>query len=95
MKTILGSPRHPLARLVDEVDLGLRLEIFLKNRGASRGHASPNGHGVTYHGIDKCDTCGQPLEKGQSLCGLCKACETKAKIKGRPVETVKPSRGIQ
>ncbi|MFB3145266.1 MAG: hypothetical protein ACE10F_11970 [Candidatus Methylomirabilales bacterium] len=30
---------------------------------------------MSYHGIDKCDSCGRPLEPGQGLSGLCKACE--------------------
>ncbi len=48
-----------------------------------------------YHGIDRCDNCGQPLEKRQSLCGLCKACEAAAKApKGRPLETLKPRKGL-
>ncbi len=49
---------------------------------------------VTYHGIDRCDQCGRPLEPGQGLSGLCKRCEETAKIATRPVETVKPTRGI-
>ena len=30
---------------------------------------------VTYHGIDRCDRCGKPLEDGQWLVGLCQSCE--------------------
>ncbi len=33
------------------------------------------GEGVTYSGIDRCDSCGRLLEDGQWLCGLCKRCE--------------------
>ncbi len=36
---------------------------------------------VQYHGIDRCDRCGQPLEDGQWLVGLCRACEQKANRK--------------
>ncbi len=50
---------------------------------------------MTYRGIDKCDGCGQPLKKGQWLSGLCKACEGAAKApKGRPLETLKPRKGL-
>jgi len=30
---------------------------------------------VTYSGIDRCDSCGRLLEKGEWLAGLCKRCE--------------------
>ncbi len=33
---------------------------------------------VKYFGIDRCDECGRPLEQGQGLVGLCKACEKAA-----------------
>jgi len=36
---------------------------------------------MTYHGIDRCDRCGQALEKGQWLLGLCKRCEAKEKCR--------------
>ena len=49
---------------------------------------------MTYHGIDKCDRCGNLLESGQWLCGLCKACEEAEKAPRRPVETVKPRKGL-
>ncbi len=32
---------------------------------------------MAYHGIDKCDRCGQSLEEGQWLVGLCRTCERK------------------
>ncbi len=49
---------------------------------------------MTYRGIDKCDGCGQPLKKGQSLSGLCKACEEARKVPKGPAETVIPKRGL-
>ena len=33
---------------------------------------------MVYSGIDKCDECGRPLEKGQWLVGLCRGCEKAA-----------------
>lgn len=49
---------------------------------------------VAYHGIDRCDACGRPLEQGQWLMGLCRGCEEAAKgSKGFPVETLKPTKG--
>lgn len=30
---------------------------------------------MTYHGIDRCDACANPLENGQWLIGLCRLCE--------------------
>ncbi len=48
---------------------------------------------MNYHGIDNCDKCAQPLEKGHWLVGLCRACEA-AKAPKRPVEMVKPTRGV-
>ncbi len=33
------------------------------------------GGGMTYSGIDHCDSCGRLLEKGQELAGLCQRCE--------------------
>ncbi len=35
----------------------------------------PQGGGMKYSGIDRCDQCGKPLEDGMWLSGLCKACE--------------------
>ncbi len=50
---------------------------------------------MTYRGINFCDRCGKRLESGQWLSGLCKACEKAEKpTKGRPVETVTPTRGV-
>ncbi len=40
---------------------------------------------MAYHGIDKCDRCGQSLEEGQWLVGLCRACE--AGVKGKSGRT--------
>ena len=49
---------------------------------------------VQYHGIDRCDNCGQPLEDGQWLLGLCLVCEQGQKNPKRLVEAVKPGRGV-
>ncbi len=50
---------------------------------------------VLYHGIDRCDRCGQPLEQGQWLSGLCKSCEQAQKApRKKPTETVAPRRGL-
>lgn len=49
---------------------------------------------MTYRGINFCDRCGRLLESGQWLCGLCHKCEEAAKDARRPVETVKPRRGL-
>ena len=62
---------------------------------------------MTYTGIDKCDHCGQPLEQGQWLVGLCALCEQdknqRRQDQGdlpfsgraiRPWETLKPRRGL-
>ncbi len=49
---------------------------------------------MKYSGIDRCDHCGQPLEERRSLSGICAKCEAVAKDAKRPVETVKPTRGI-
>jgi len=38
---------------------------------------------MTYHGIDRCDNCGWPLEEGQWLAGLCRRCEARAGGKRR------------
>ncbi len=45
-----------------------------------------------YKGINFCDHCGEPLERGQWLSGFCKRCE-KAK-REREVETLKPKKGL-
>ncbi len=50
--------------------------------------------GVTYHGIDCCDNCGQLLEQGQWLCGLCRACEQAQKMPKRSVEILEPTKGL-
>ena len=36
---------------------------------------TPQGDMNPYHGIDRCDRCGRPLEKSGWLSGLCKACK--------------------
>ncbi|MFQ5848050.1 MAG: hypothetical protein ACE5IQ_10345 [Candidatus Methylomirabilales bacterium] len=38
---------------------------------------------MPYNGIDKCDQCGKPLEEGQWLIGLCRACERKPVAAGK------------
>ncbi len=45
---------------------------------------------MSYDGIDKCDYCGQPLEEGRSLAGICEACEQSL----RRVETAEPTKGV-
>ena len=50
--------------------------------------------GKMYHGIDRCDRCGQPLEQGQWLVGLCQSCEQVQKAPKRPVETMKPTKAL-
>ncbi len=48
-----------------------------------------------YYGIDNCDNCGKPIEDGQWLVGLCRACEMAQKApRKKSVETVKPTRGL-
>ena len=52
---------------------------------------------MTYHGIDNCNHCGKPLEQGQWLVGLCRACEQaqeKAKRPKRPIEILQPTKGL-
>ena len=49
---------------------------------------------MTYHGIDNCDHCGQLLEQGQWLVGLCKTCERIQKVPKKRRETVKPRKGL-
>ncbi len=41
---------------------------------------------TTFHGIDRCDQCGRPLENGQWLVGLCRRCESE-KSSTRRVES--------
>ncbi len=41
---------------------------------------------MTYHGIDLCDNCGEVLEDGRSLAGLCEVCELAMKAAKRVVE---------
>ena len=43
---------------------------------------------MRYFGIDRCDRCSQPLDKGEWLHGLCQGCR-KALVK-RPGEEMKP-----
>jgi len=40
-----------------------------------------------YFGIDYCDACGQPLEDGQWLSGLCQSCEMAAKKAKKVIDT--------
>ena len=42
---------------------------------------------MVYCGIDYCDSCGQPLEDGQWLSGLCQSCEQKAKAAKKVLDT--------
>ncbi len=42
---------------------------------------------MTYHGIDRCDNCGQPLEDGRWLAGLCESCERAVKAAKRVLDT--------
>jgi len=49
---------------------------------------------VQYHGIDRCDRCGQPLEDGQWLSGLCRVCEEAVRKPTRPVEVVTSRRAL-
>ena len=64
-------------------------------RTSHHGSARAWGHLVVqYHGIDRCDRCGQPLEDGQWLSGLCERCEQAEKPKKRPVEVVEPAKGV-
>ncbi len=59
-------------------------------------HASARAWGhlvVQYHGIDRCDRCGQLLEDGQWLAGLCRACEQAQKMPKRSVEILEPTKG--
>ena len=50
--------------------------------------------GMMYHGIDNCDRCGQPLEDGQWLVGLCRACEQAQKMPKMSVEILEPPKGL-
>ncbi len=71
--------------------------VISQQRAGGRATTVPPVPGhlvVQYHGIDRCDGCGQPLEKGQSLSGLCKACEEARKVPKGPAETVIPKRGL-
>ncbi len=73
---------------------------MLRGGDSNEGHQSAlfevraQGGDVKYSGIDRCDVCGRPLEEGRSLSGICAKCEAAAKDAKRPVETVKPTRGI-
>ena len=49
---------------------------------------------MTYKGINFCDECGQRLEDGQWLSGLCRLCEEAQKNRKRPVESVKVRKGL-
>ncbi len=47
-----------------------------------------------YYGIDRCDRCARPLEHGQWLVGLCRACEQAREAPKRPVETLQPTKRL-
>ena len=49
---------------------------------------------MAYKGINFCDRCGEVLERGGWLSGLCKVCEAAAKAVKKPVRVVKPTRGV-
>ena len=49
---------------------------------------------MNFFGIDRCDNCGQLLEDGQWLVGLCKTCERIQKVPKKRRETVKPSKRL-
>ncbi len=39
-----------------------------------------------YHGIDYCDACGEVLDEGKWLSGLCQSCEQAAKAAKRVLD---------
>ena len=47
-----------------------------------------------YYGIDRCDRCGQPLEEGRWLAGICAACDQTLKKPKRPVKILEPTKGL-
>ena len=42
---------------------------------------------MVYSGIDYCDACGQPLDDGQWLSGLCESCERGVEVAKRVLDT--------
>ncbi len=49
------------------------------------------GRIVTYKGINFCDRCGQTLEEGRWLSGVCGGCEEKAKEHASSMKVAKDS----
>ena len=49
---------------------------------------------MPYRGIDRCDRCGELLDRGGWLSGLCKVCEKRLQALKKPVRVIKPTRGV-
>ncbi len=55
--------------------------FFIRRRQATQGAR------LMYHGIDLCDNCGEPLEEGKWLSGLCQSYERGVEAAKRMLET--------